>query len=186
MTSLFKDRLDACIKILTLLGSAIAVYFTIITWNRDTDIKRANFLEDKIKEFEDSPTFLARRILDGYSSYTSYNESLQNITDEEMIQIGSSRLGDTSDITLKNLHKVLGENLPSISISNQKIRQSFDRLLDFFGKLEYYIELNLLTKKEAAYFYYYIELCANNKAIKTYAHKYGFDLFLLLSRRFGI
>lgn len=184
MNAHFKDRFDAWVKVLTLLGSAIAVVFTILSWNRDTDIKRANFLEEKIKEFEDSSTFIARRILDGYGCCTDCNDSLQSIADREMISIGSSREGHPSDITLKNLEEVLCENLPGINISNQKIRQSFDRLLDFFGKLEYYIDLDLLTPKEATYFYYYIERCAKNDAIKAYAGKYGFNLFLSLMKRF--
>jgi hypothetical protein len=181
-----KNLFDARISILTLIGSVIAFAFTIITWKEQNHIKRAEFLEAKITEFQDTTKLIARSILDGYAVCDTCNNTRVNITDQEMIAIGSSRTGDTTDIKLENLGNTLSERLPSINISKQRVRQSFDRLLDFFGKLEYYIGLDLMTKDEVKYFRYYIDKCAKNEAIWSYAKNYEFTLFLDLVKRLKI
>jgi hypothetical protein len=186
MTNTFKENFDIVIKCLTLIGSAIAFIFTIITWDKQNQIKRADFLENKIKEFQEPSTFIARKILDGYASCDTCNNKSNRISDEEMISKGSTRKNDSTDIKFENLDKTLNEILPSTNISKQRVRQSFDNLLDFFGKIEYYISLKLMTKYEANYFLYYIQRCYKNEAVMNYAKNYGFVLFISLTKRLDL
>jgi hypothetical protein len=64
----------------------------------------------------------------------------------------------------------------------QRARQSFDDLLDFFTKLDYYLTPKLISKQELYYFSYYINQCACKKgAVLEYAKNYGYAaLFRLL------
>lgn len=180
------EKYEVWIKSLALLGSAIAFIFSIVTWREQVHIKRADFLELKIKEFEDSSMLIAKSLLDSFAICDICNSDSSKLSDREMISIGSSRDGVSSDIKLGNLNEALNEALPSTNFSKQRVRLSFDKLLDFFGKLEYYLSLNLMSKDEVKYFYYYIEKSAKNDAIRTYADKYDFDLFLLLVRRLNL
>ena len=57
-----------------------------------------------------------------------------------------------------------------------KIRFSFDKLLDFFSKLEYLLSIGLLTDKEIDYFRYYIDKAGRNEAVVNYVIAYNFPL----------
>jgi hypothetical protein len=154
MTDDSKNRFDAWISAITIIGSVIAFIFTLVTWREQNYIKRAGFLEAKIKDFEDSSITLSRYILDRFAVCNTCNTSKGEVSDQQMIRIGSSRKGDSTDIELNNLDSTLQEELPSTNISKQRVRLSFDRLLDFFGKLEYYLQLDLMTTDEILYFRY--------------------------------
>lgn len=184
MTRKTKDQLEYLLKFLTLLGSVIAFVFTIQTWRQQTHIKRAEFLEDKIKEFESPSTYLARSILDSFSVSFESNDSL---SDQKLVDIGSSRTDTLGrDIQRSNLDSTLGLELPIIDKTKHRVRRSFDNLLDFFGKLEYYASLKLMRKKEINYFEYYIKKCAENEAVMEYARRYEFKSFLSLLKRMGL
>jgi hypothetical protein len=64
--------------------------------------------------------------------------------------------------------------------------ESFDALLDFFGKLGYLIEVQLMRKEETLYFQYYINKAIKNDAIITYAKIYQFGLFALLIEKLNL
>jgi hypothetical protein len=57
------------------------------------------------------------------------------------------------------------------------IRRSFDALIDFFCKLEYLLNLKLITRKEISYFTYYIDRVANNEDVMNYISNYEFPLY---------
>lgn len=183
MTDEAKNRFDAWISVTTIVGSIIAFFFTICTWKEQNRMKRADFLEQKIIEFNDTSTFLARAVLDNFALCDTCNNRFSQVSDKEMVTIGSSRTGDTTDIQFSNIGKTLNEDHPSTNISKQRVRASFDHLLDFFGKLEYYLNLDLLTEEEIRYFDYYIRKCVGSEPIKQYAHDFNFDLFLSLINR---
>lgn len=185
MTKASKENFDIWLKILTLIGSIIAFVFTLITWNEQNQTKRADFLENKIKEFDDTSTLIARSILDDFAICDTINAIAINMSAQEMIYIGSSRIKDSTDkvldIQLINIGKTLNRDLPDTSISRQKVRLSFDKLLAFFGKLDYYLKLGLMTKKEVEYFTYYIRKCSDNDEIMKYARNNSFNGFLSLA-----
>src|SRR5207247_792578 len=99
---------------------------------------------------------------------------------------GSSRTGVKRDIKIENINDPLNEILPNSNFSHQRLRQSFDELLDFIGKLEYSLSLGIMTEDEVKYFSYYIEKCAKEEAIMTYARKYNFKSFLSLVKRLNL
>lgn len=175
---MFKN-LELLVKYLTFFGSATAFILTLYQWREQTNIKRAEFLESKIEDFENPKNFLARSILDSFSvAYESVNK-----TDEDIVRIGSSRRGYEKDIQFKNLASNLLAQLPDTSNCRQRVKLSFDHLLDFFGKLEYYHSLQLLTDSEILYFNYYLEKCSASPAILKYANRTEANRFLSLVER---
>lgn len=64
----------------------------------------------------------------------------------------------------------------------QRVRKSFDELLDFFEKIEYYLNLKLIAKDELRYFKYYLQHCAfkSEGEVLKYSVKYGFYSLLRL------
>jgi hypothetical protein len=179
-----KETWDVVLKSIAIFGSFVAFIFSLVTWNEQNHIKRADFLENKITEFEDTSKLLARSILDNFAVCDTANAIAATMRAQEMIFIGSSRIKDSldknPDITFENIGKALNKLLPDTSISRQKVRLSFDKLLDFFGKLDYYTNLDLMTKKEVEYFTYYVKRCADNDGIMEYAKKNSFSGFLSL------
>lgn len=66
------------------------------------------------------------------------------------------------------------------------VREIFDELLNFFGKLGYLIDKGLITKKDLNYFLYYIELAKDNWAVIHFARDYNYELFAILLDRMEI
>lgn len=77
---------------------------------------------------------------------------------------------------------------PVLDQGENAIRQSFDALLDFFGKLGYLISVGLMKENEVLYFGYYLnEITAlpgdvpiSRNPVLLYSTTYGFKLFGLL------
>jgi hypothetical protein len=82
---------------------------------------------------------------------------------------------------LGNLHRILRKHdtlKGGVKDPGERdIRKSFDALSDFFCKLEYLKDLELIDEKEIAYFNYYIYKVAKNDAIKNYIKYYEFPLY---------
>jgi len=151
---------------------------------RENRIKRAEFLEKLISEFNEHNKFLAKRILDDFWILTEGPVELAEKSDEWLIKEGSVEKKEKSE--LNNLVKDLLRDHGDKSVTNeseQRARQSFDDLLDFFVKLDYYLSLRLITRDELMYFYYYFQRCAfkSEGAVMQYASTYGYpSLFRLL------
>jgi hypothetical protein len=79
---------------------------------------------------------------------------------------------------------------PIVNQLEDEIRNSFDAMLDFFGKLGYLLKLRLIERGELVYFQYYLEKMINNNskaedgsddnAFIYYSRIYEFRLFALL------
>jgi hypothetical protein len=87
------------------------------------------------------------------------------------------------------LNKILRYHEPPISDpGEQQIRQSFDRLLYFYGKLGYLLYVELLKEKEMRFFDYFLDKMLDEdipkindeNAIIYYAKAFEFKLFALL------
>jgi hypothetical protein len=72
---------------------------------------------------------------------------------------------------------------PVTSALEIEIRDSFCALLDYFSKLNYYLQNKLISKDELEYFRYYINKVMNNEAVNSYIASYYYNRdFRLLFR----
>ena len=144
----------------------------LIEYSRNNKIKRAEFLEKLIEQFNEPNTYLARRVLD---DFWIGKEVSPEMSDKQLIQKGNEESEQgRKDFSIKELlrdHKLKSVPNPV----EQRARQSFDDLLDFFTKLDYYLTLKLISKSELYYFGYYIKQRAYKKgAVLEYAKTYGY------------
>lgn len=156
------------------LITLISLIKGLVEFKKNNQVKRAEFLEKLILEFNDQKMFLAKRILDDFWIDL---EAETGTSDTDLVKIGSLEAKDENQ--LKMLVKDLLRHHSERSVINDnehRARQSFDDLLDFFTKLDYYLTLKLISKKELTYFIYYFERCARKAdgAVLAYAAKYGF------------
>lgn len=161
-------------------------YMTFKEFKGNNKTKRAEFLEKLTEEFNDPKMFLAKRILDDFWIEV---EGSQQLTDVDLIRLGSEKGIKKIDLTEKVKHLLRHHETVSVTgFGEQKTRQSFDDLLDFFTKLEYYINLKLNSEKELDYFGYYLNKSANKAdgAILAYAKKYEFNSAIKLIERFKV
>ena len=163
--------------IVTFIG-LIKGLFEFIKSNR---IRRVGFIEKLILEFNEAKMYLAKKILDDFWIELNGNSQM---TDEELVKIGSKEKIDSEKLKAEFNHLMRHHETESVTgYGEQKARQSFDDLLDFFTLLEYYLSLNLISKKELYYFEYYLKRC-NYKAdgaVLNYAIAYGYiSMFRLL------
>jgi hypothetical protein len=152
----------------------------LLEYSKTNRIKRAEFLEKLIAEFNEPGLFIAKRILDDFWVNT---EGDREMTDNELIREGSREKKEKE--VLRSLVSDLLRNHAERSVTGEgehRARQSFDDLLDFFTKLDYYLTLKLISKQELNYFLYYIQRCAfkADGAVMKYAASYGYpSLFRL-------
>ncbi|HEU4861421.1 MAG TPA: hypothetical protein VFT15_16360 [Chitinophagaceae bacterium] len=106
------------------------------------------------------------------------------MSDADLIKLGSIEKKEKNE--LRQLVNDLLRDHADRSVTGHgehRARQSFDDLLDFFTKLDYYLALKLISKSELYYFLYYFERCAYKAdgAVMRYASTYGYpSLFRLL------
>jgi hypothetical protein len=171
--------------ILSGLVTLISVIMALLEFKKTNRIKRAEFLEKLILEFNSPAMFLAKRILDDFWVEPAGSTDM---TDVELIKLGSQEVKEKDE--LKKLVSDLLRDHAKRSVTGsgeQRARQSFDDLLDFFTKLDYYLSLKLISKQELNYFLYYIKRCAfkADGAVMNYAAIYGypalFRLFYVLN-----
>ena len=164
----------------------VGVIRGLMEYSRNNRIKRAEFLEKLILEFNDPKMFLAKRILDDFWIDTEGNEE---IPDAELVKKGSAEKKEREQLI--ELVTVLlrdHEERAVTSYGEQQARQSFDDLLDFFTKLDYYLSLKLVSKQELIYFLYYFNRCAYKArgAVMFYAGRYGYQSLFRLIYVLGI
>jgi hypothetical protein len=71
------------------------------------------------------------------------------------------------------------------------IRDSFDALIVFLGKIGYLLMVGAITQDETVYFRYYMQKIQDDPNVREYTEKYDFPLYMILldklrkSRRFS-
>ena len=87
--------------------------------------------------------------------------------------------------TIKNLHDILRDDTiaPKFDEGEDEIRDGFDSLLAFFGRLEYLLRIGLIRRTDLSYFQYYIDKASGNKDVREYAKLYNFQLNGMLDSR---
>jgi hypothetical protein len=163
------------------LITMIGVIKGLMEYIKNNRIGRADFLEKLIVEFNSSKMFLAKRILD---DFWIERDGSHEISDIDLVKLGSMEKKEKAELAA--LVKDLLRNHADKSVigyGEQQARQSFDDLLDFFTKLDYYLSLKLISKQELTYFQYYFQRCAYKAdgVVMFYAATYGYpSLFRLL------
>lgn len=151
------DCQESTLKIISeLSGLAISIGTFVIglfIYNRglgeyriSNKAKRAEFLEKLIKMFDDTPLKPAKDILEDFV-YPDHL-SIKGMTNEQYNKLPSV-----------NIVKTLRDDKTAdvLDPTELEIRKSFSDLLDFFAKLSYYLDNELITPKELGYFRYYID-----------------------------
>lgn len=123
--------IDLLLGIATFLIGFLIYKKGIAEYRNSNKVKRAEFLEKLIQDFNGDALKVAKYVLDDFEVKGRYGEELPVIL----------RNHKTKDINDK---------------TEVEIRASFDMLLDFFIKLSYYRQNDLITREELIYFRYYI------------------------------
>lgn len=153
--------------------AAGAVIFGVYQYKTDQINRRKDVLFDLINEFDNDSheMLIAKTMLDGFRYSRGYWENPQ---------IDYAEYGIDQPLIFRD-HK----SSPIYDDGEVKIRDSFDSLLDFFGKLGYLLEVGLLKDNEIQYFKYYIELTIKSKNVGLYLNTYNFQLYHKLLARLG-
>src|SRR5688572_25016223 len=77
---------EIILKAATMIGAVIAFVYTYHTWEKANKVKRSEFLESLIKEFNGPNTFLARKLLDDFGVY---KKGTQGMSDEQLLGFGN-------------------------------------------------------------------------------------------------
>lgn len=165
------------IELKDLLSIAIGVggtIFGIITYIQNRVLKRQEIILPLMREFEESPRLkTAKDILEDKPLYPN------------------SRMGWNIDIDdyytrihLKDILRPRDER-PVQDKGENEIRESFDALLDFFGKLGYLLDIEVISRKEIRFFLYFIKKTKDEEAVIDYVKKYEFQMFPVLLYKLG-
>lgn len=177
---------DSLLKFGTIIGGLLTLFtflMTFLEFRKNNKIKRAEFLEKLTSEFNESNLLLAKKILDDFWVET---EGSPELTDADLIRQGSREAIPKEELKnqLAHLLRYHGD-IAVTGFGEQQVRQSFDDLLDFFTKLQYYLDLRLITRDEIAYFGYYLRKCYRKKEVLNYASTYKYSLAIKLITTFG-
>jgi hypothetical protein len=145
------------IEIIAIVVAIAGFASGLFTYKKEQMLRRKESLFSELEKFDiNEDLTYAKAILDDFA-ITIDNKTFHKLTLEE---------------TLRD-HRKIGVS----HNGEQLIRESFDSLLDFFGRLEYLIETKLLDKEKDLYhFDYYIKRAAELKPIQDYVRIYQFPL----------
>jgi hypothetical protein len=129
------------------------------TYESEQKSKRKDVIFPLLEEFDKSKEMeYAKNILDG-----------RNLNPEQGWKYPKGYY-NRNDLAI-----ILRDSKPTFGIDDLgevAIRHSFDALLDFFCKLEYLLNINLVRVEEIEYFRYYLDIAAGEASIVKYV-KYG-------------
>jgi hypothetical protein len=135
---------------------------------RELALKRQEIIFPLIKEFDEKETlYYAKQIIDG-------------VPVEAEPKKGAAK----KTFTYADLDHLYAN--PPFSDDELFIRIIIDHFLNFFGKIGYLLDNEIITKKEISYFLYYIERAIRNEAIKVYARMHDYELFGVFLDKIGM
>jgi len=147
------------------LSGVIGIFLGIRQYREGQILKRKETLFDIIEEFDKSEKLkLSRMILDGFSFRKPDWEHSKEEKDYYHID---------------NLQFILRDHKKSriTDYGEMEIRESFDALLEFLGKVGYLLDRGILKKEEYVYFRDYVDVSLTNLAIMQYRGIYRFPMF---------
>jgi hypothetical protein len=162
------SNLDLILQILGIVGGivgALGFFWGLYEYRQTQKVKRQQLLFELIDTFDNEKhkMYQAKRLLDDFTVPAS----------------GGWYHGGNLNIILRN-----HADKPIDDPGEIQIRESFDALLDFFGKLEYLVQIGLMTKSELSYFEYFLMKSAENKDVRKYTQIYKFPLYNKLVERY--
>ena len=175
-------------------GSGIATFlWGVYEYRKNRILKRQEILFDLIEEFdrrsETEPTKIkiAKDLLDDLTiDENLYNQwkSMKPEHSKDLEPRGYYHISNMGRI-LKYHGKRNDDDYNAIDgiiidYGERIIRECFDELLNYFGKLGYLLDRELIKKNEIKYFDYYIKKAVQNEAVMRYARLYEFENFGLL------
>lgn len=143
------------------IGGLMLFFRGLTEYRRNSSIKRAEFLDRLIADFSRKENQIALRMLDDFVYVKPENSDA--LPHEQAVR------DDGLAIYLRNHRN------PGNAITEEYeivVRNSFDSLFDFFTKLSYYLQNNLITPKELIYFQYYIDKIKTKKEALGYVRIY--------------
>jgi hypothetical protein len=153
--------------IAALIAGAVALagfFWGLITYKKDQNLRRKDVIFPLINEFDESKNMkIAKYLLD--------DKKIERGPDWEWPdefyrkQYLSIILRDHKEKEIKDAGEFA-------------IRESFDALLDFFLKLEYLLETEIIKQKEIIYFKYYLDKISDEKAVIKYIDAYLSETYI--------
>lgn len=145
----------------------------IYTYREGQIAKRVEILFPLIREFDTSEEMiLAKEILDAKRIQGKKIDNSSN---------------DPREYDIRKLDRVLRYDESRVFTgAEEKIRESFDSLLDFFCKMDYLLEIGILKGHEISYFKYYIDRAVKIDALIKYAVAYNFPFHGYLDKKLNL
>jgi hypothetical protein len=135
---------------------------------RELALKRQEIIFPLIKEFEENQNlFYAKELIDGVSIEAEPKKGATKKT----------YTGFDLDLLSKS---------PPFNDDELFMRIIIDNFLNFFGKIGYLLDNNIITKKEISYFLYYIERVVKRQPVMTYAKNLEYELFGVFLDKIGM
>jgi hypothetical protein len=146
------------------VSAIVAGFYGIQEYRENRIQQRKTSIFALVKEFEDKKELsLAKKCLDSF-----YAEPKREWANQSPRYYGKENLK----------HILRDHGAESVSDPGEKeIRESFDALLDFFGKIWYLLDTRLMEDKELDFFTYYLDKAANSPAVQAYVKVYPFPLY---------
>jgi hypothetical protein len=135
----------------------------LITYKKDQNLRRKDVIFPLINEFDESEQMKIAKYL----------------LDDKKIERHPDWKWPDNFYRKQYLPIILRNPLETKKIDDAgeyAIRESFDALLDFFAKLEYLLETDLIKPKEIMYFKYYLDKIYDEKAVEKYIRTYHFPV----------
>ena len=159
------NKLDPTSIINALIGAGAGLggfIWGLQTYKKDQHLRRKDIIFPLIKEFDESEQMkYAKDLLDDKTICPQCNWKYKQRFYHK-----------------QNFDIILRDHGPKpISDPGEfAIRKSFDALLDFFYKLQYLFEINLIKSNEIRYFKYYVDKIAKEENVINYINIYSFPV----------
>ncbi|MGI0082157.1 MAG: hypothetical protein ACREAF_00565 [Nitrosopumilaceae archaeon] len=159
---------ETSVALVTIIVTVFGTLFGIYQYNKDQINRRKDTLMPLTSEFDDDANEMriAKDLLDNYKFPKGY-------WDNPLVEYDWYEI---SNLEIFRHH----EKKTIDDAGEQKIRESFDALLDFFGKVGYLLDVGLIKKKEIEYFRYYLDKTIDSEGVGLYVSNYEFPLYLNL------
>jgi hypothetical protein len=142
----------------------VGFFWGLITYKKDQTLRRKDVIFPLINEFDESKQMKIAKYL----------------LDDKKIERGPDWKWPENFYRKQYLSIILRDPLTKekeIKDAGEfAIRESFDALLDFFYKLEYLFETDIIKPKEIIYFKYYLDKIYDEKPVMNYITIYKFPV----------
>jgi hypothetical protein len=176
------DLSTIVVTVIPTLAGLFGLFWGTHTYREGQILKRKEIIFALIAEYDESEKMhVAKKILD------DGNLNLNEVLGKENSSPPQKSIDRYyNKLKLKDILRAHNPNLEHSSEfeeGEEAIRDSFDSLLAFFGKLEYLLKIHLIKKQEIFYFQYFIDEAAKNPAVCEYVDRYHFQLDRTLDHR---